>query len=160
MKKIITSIIMAGLLVGFTLNAATHKGCGNDWKEKMASEKIAFLTMELDLTPEEAQIFWPVYNQVEKEKDAAFENVIKAYKVLSAAVEEGKSEKETSAALESYLDAQEKLRVIEDGAPEKLMKALPAGKVAKLYVAEEKFRRQHIRKLRGGEGKPDPQANK
>lgn len=160
MKKIITSIIMAGLLVGFTLNAAPHQGCDNGWKEKMASEKVAFLTMELDLTPEEAQVFWPVYNQVEKEKDAAFENVINAYKVLSTAVEAGKSEKETTAALESYLDAQEKLRAIENGAPEKLMKALPAGKVAKLYVAEEKFRRQHIRKLRGGDGKPGHQANK
>jgi len=29
--------------------------------------KAAFITKELDLTPDEAQKFWPVYNQYEKE---------------------------------------------------------------------------------------------
>lgn len=31
--------------------------------------KAAFITKELDLTPDEAQKFWPVYNQYEKEMD-------------------------------------------------------------------------------------------
>ena len=31
--------------------------------ERIQSEKIAFITQELDLSPEEAQVFWPVYNQ-------------------------------------------------------------------------------------------------
>ena len=35
-----------------------------DWKERLMSEKIAFLTAELNITPQEAQVFWPVYNQV------------------------------------------------------------------------------------------------
>ncbi|MBQ5517559.1 MAG: hypothetical protein IIT92_04060, partial [Bacteroidales bacterium] len=30
-----------------------------DW-ERLQAEKIAFITQELDLTPEEAQVFWPV----------------------------------------------------------------------------------------------------
>jgi hypothetical protein len=35
--------------------------------EQIQSLKIAFLTKELSLTPEEAQKFWPVYNQYEME---------------------------------------------------------------------------------------------
>ena len=111
------------------------------------SEKIAFLTMEMNITPEEAQAFWPVYNQVEQEKDAALEQVIKSYKALSAAVEQNAK---TEKLLEAYLEAQKNLRKVDNEAPEKYKAVLSAEKVAKLYVAEEKFRRQHIRKLHGG----------
>ena len=44
--------------------------------------------------------------------------------------------------------AQEKQRKIDDDAADKYKKVLPTTKVAKLYIGEEKFRRQHIRKLR------------
>lgn len=161
MKKII--IITAAAIIactGFTAHA--HKRCDKDWKQKMQSEKIAFLTMELDITPEEAQEFWPVYNQVEKEKDAAFEEVIKTYKALNEATEKGNNS-EISKLLDNYLKAQDKLRDVESKAPTEYRKVLPVEKVARLYVAEEKFRRQHIRKLHGkkdGSGDAAPQANK
>ena len=116
------------------------------------SEKIAFLTMEMNITPEEAQVFWPVYNQIENEKDAALEEVIRSYKALNTAVEQNK---DVEKCLEAYMAAQEKLREIDSEASEKYKAVLPVEKVAKLYVAEEKFRRQQIRKLHGGhkEGK-------
>src|ERR1035437_4885758 len=38
-------------------------------KEKMESMKIAFLTQKLDLTPDEAQKFWPVYNEFQKKRE-------------------------------------------------------------------------------------------
>lgn len=149
MKRI---IMIAVLATGLAMTAQAHKGCNNDWKEKMMSEKIAFLTMEMNITPEEAQVFWPVYNQIENEKDAALEEVIRSYKALNTAVEQNK---DVEKCLEEYMAAQEKLRDIDSGASEKYKAVLPVEKVAKLYVAEEKFRRQQIRKLHGGhkEGK-------
>lgn len=33
--------------------------------------KVAFITKELELTPDEAQKFWPVYNQYDKEMEDA-----------------------------------------------------------------------------------------
>ena len=35
--------------------------------EKIQSLKIAFITQKLQLTPDEAQKFWPVYNQYDNE---------------------------------------------------------------------------------------------
>ena len=123
----------------------------------MRAEKIAFLTLEVGLTPEEAQAFWPVYNQVETEKDEAMFAMIRAHKEMSKAIEEKKSEKEVSALLDTYLEAQKKLNDIENGIAARYKAVLPVEKVAKLYAAEEKFRRQQIRKLHhGGEGKPQP----
>ena len=100
------------------------------------AEKIAFLTLEVGLTPEEAQAFWPVYNQVEKEKDEAMFTMIHAYKEMSKAMDEKKGEKEISALLDKYLDAQKKVNEVENGIAAKYKAVLPVEKVAKLYVAE------------------------
>src|SRR5690606_38493057 len=37
-------------------------------KEKLESAKVAFITQRLDLTPEQAEKFWPVYNQHSERK--------------------------------------------------------------------------------------------
>ena len=127
-----------------------------DWKQKMMSEKIAFLTMELGITPEEAQNFWPVYNQISKERDEAIKKVFKSFKALEDAVNAGKSDKEISKLLEEYLDALNKQGTIDKSAYQAYAKVLPTAKLAKLYVSEEKFRRQNIRKLHGSDGRPAP----
>jgi replicative superfamily II helicase len=155
MKRITTILtaLAAMVCMGFSANASI----ADDWKEKLMAEKIAFLTLEVGLTPEEAQAFWPVYNQVEKEKDEAMFNLIRAHKEMSKALEEKKSEKEVAALLDKYLEAQKKVNEIENAIAAKYKAVLPVEKVAKLYVAEEKFRRQQIRRLHhGGEGKPQP----
>ena len=146
MKRIIISLVLALA----TICATANNKC--DWKEKMMSERIAFLTIEMDLTPEEAQVFWPVYNQVDAEKEKAMHDMFSAYKAMDEAVKAGKSEKEISKLLDAYLAAKEKQSEIEKAADEKFRKVLPTEKVARLYLGEEKFRRQHIRKLHG---KPD-----
>lgn len=147
MKKHISFILTAALLMCACLDIHASNSCKEDWKKKMMSEKIAFLTIELDITPEEAQAFWPVYNQVENERDEAMHAVFKAYMELEQALENGKNGKEVENLLKAYIDAQKKQNAINADAAEKYAKVLPADKVAKLYVGEEKFRRQHIRRL-------------
>ena len=116
------------------------------------SEKIAFLTVETGITPEEAQTFWPVYNEINKKKDEAMHNVFKTYKNLEDALKAGKSEKEIERLMEDYIEALETQKEIDSEAVEKYRKVLPVEKVAKLYIGEEKFRRQHIRKLHNKPG--------
>ena len=141
-------MIIAAILVFGAANAFANNQAKEDWKEKFQSEKIAFLTMEIGLTPQEAQVCWPVYNEINEGKDQAMYEVIKHYWEMSKAIEAGKSEKEIKTLLDKYLEAQEKQRKIDEDAAEKYKKVLSTTKVAKLYIAEEKFRRQHIRKLR------------
>lgn len=152
MKKIFTILALI-IAAGTSIDSFANTRCEEDWKEKIRSEKIAFLTMEMNITPEEAQSFWPVYNQVEQEKDAALAEVIKTYKELNSILEQNKAA-EIENCLNAYHSAQDRLREIESKAATQYKAVLPVEKVAKLYVGEEKFRRQHIRKLRSG------QANK
>ena len=123
-----------------------------DWKERMQSEKIAFLTMEIGLTPDEAQKFWPIYNMVSEELDKAMHETFASYMELEKALNENKADKEISKCLERYMTALEKQNEIRNDSVEKYRKILTDKKVAKIFVAEEKFRRQHIRRLHEGPG--------
>lgn len=143
--------LLFSLIIGFlSLNChaeCSHQKKDGDWKQRMMSEKIAFLTTEIGLTPEEGQAFWPVYNQISQEKDAAMHDTFKKYKKLEEAIEAGKSEKELKVLLDDYLKALDKSRSIEAGIDEKLSKVLSVEKLAKLYIAEEHFRRHQIHRL-------------
>ena len=134
------------VLIGAGTAQAQQK-TDDGWKERVMSEKIAFLTMELNITPEEAQVFWPVYNKVEKEIDQARHDVIRSYKNLAEAIDAGKSSKEISTLLENYLQAKVTQDKLDNASAETYKGILHVEKVAKLFVAEEKFRRQYINKL-------------
>ena len=67
MKKLY--IILTFLTVSFFAKAQEEQPQVPDEKqqEKIEALKVAFITKELDLTPDEAQKFWPIYNQYSKE---------------------------------------------------------------------------------------------
>ena len=150
MKKIIYIVTASVLILTSAISAFAEERFQDNWKEKIMSEKIAFRTMEMGITPEEAQVFWPVYNQVDKERDEAIRSVFRSYKAVEDAVAAGKGEKELNKLLDEYLAALKAQGEVEQKAYKEYAKVLPVEKLAKLYVAEEKFRRQHIRKLHGG----------
>ena len=156
LQGIITAVLLFAGLNVFAAGQGPRNNHQEDWKQKMQSEKIAFITTEVGLTPEEAQNFWPVYNELDKEKDNAMREVFKAYRALDAAIKEGKSEKEINALLDKYLAAQKQQRELDEKTVEKYRKVLSGDKVAKVFIAEEGFRRHHIRNLHGKPGGPQP----
>ena len=148
MKMLISLACLACMLS----TAAFAQEKRGDWQEKVRAERVAFLTTELDLTEAEAQAFWPVYNTVQDERRDAFKAARQAAKALSKALKSG--EGDTAALLENYLKAQEATSALERTAVERFKKVLPIEKVAKLTLAEEKFRHRQIGQLQHGQGRP------
>ena len=54
-------------MVTGTFSLANAQGNGGGKSEKVQALKIAFLTQKLQLTTDEAEKFWPVYNQYERD---------------------------------------------------------------------------------------------
>lgn len=70
MKKIILLILMYSGIAFSAISQEDQKDVG-----RLQAYKIAFLTKKLNLTPEEAQRFWPIYNKYEDElRSARIEN--------------------------------------------------------------------------------------
>ena len=133
-----------------------------NWHEKMMSEKIGYLTAQLELTPEEAQMFWPVYNQIAEKNKELNKAVGEAYKALTQALKEGTaSDKEIDKLLDKYLAAKLAQKDKGKGDVAQYRKVLSSQKVAKLYVAEENYRRHLINKMKHHHGhKSDNKGNK
>ena len=81
MKKVISIVCALTLLSAAALAQGPRQPRGNDngWRERVRAEKVAFLTEEIDLTESEAQVFWPIYNEIQKSQRESFEAVQKAY---------------------------------------------------------------------------------
>lgn len=146
-----TLFISAMLLVMTFTATAQEKKC--EWKERMLSEKIAFITTELSLSQEEAQAFWPVYNASWEVRDKARKQTMAAYKALSNAIAENKNEAEISRLLDEYIAAITAKDDMEAEFCNNYKNVLSVEKVAKLYVAEEKFRREQIHRLHKPHGR-------
>lgn len=116
--------------------------------ERIRSEKIAFITSELDLTPEEAEVFWPVYNQCSKEMQEAHKNAMTLFGEIRGKKGDDLSENELEKKLDAYVQASKaSSQVIADWYP-KFKKVLPIRKLVKLYEAEDAFQRRMIHNLR------------
>lgn len=130
-----------------------------DW-ERIQSEKIAFITQELDLTPEEAQVFWPVYNQCWKEILASHKATREAFDEIRGKKGDELSDKEMEKKLDAYIQATaQSNQVLTDWYP-KFKKVLPVRKVAKLYQAEEAFQQRMINNLRKHPQHPSKEKQK
>ena len=125
---------------------------GSGWMEKMKSARVAFLTNELDLSSKEAEAFWPVYNQAQEERDAAYKETRETYRALTAAIKEGKDDKSVSALLQAYLKASKVPAQLDEEYLPEFLKVLPATKVAKLYISEEKFRKMQFQNTQSHRG--------
>lgn len=131
--------------------------CGASWGDRMRAERIAFLTEAMDMTPELAEKFWPVYNEVQGQKRDAQMKVMETYRALEEAVRDEKPESDVSAALDEYLEALDARREANKAVVARLKTVLSDSELARYYVADERFRREQVHRLHHG---PRPDADR
>ena len=150
MKNIQLFAVALAAFALFSLNSNAQPKEHNNWHERMMSEKIAFITSELDLSPEEAQVFWPVYNANWKKSEAARKEINKSLKELNDALkqEPAVSDYDIKSLMNKYFKACEEEIKVNAESFEELSKVLPVNKAAKVFSLEEKFRIMLIRHLR------------
>lgn len=147
MKKEII-IFLSGIIVFLNLAVnAQDRDSHEERMEKYRAEKVSFLTTRLDFTPAEAEKFWPIYNQMEKERWEAqksrrdLENKVKE-------AEETLSDNDVIKLTREFSGSMQKEGALLTNYNEKLLKVLPPKKVLKLYKTENEFRMYMIKKYR------------
>ena len=115
------------LAISFSCFTTLYAQADNDPRgERVQALKIAFITQKLDLTANEAQKFWPVYNQYDQE--------IKSVQVNNRNGD--------------ALDNEEKLLNIRKKFKPSFEKVIGEQKLNKLFNAERDFRTVLIRRLK------------
>lgn len=150
-------ILIFGLVLCLSM-AAWSQGRGQH--ERVKAFKTGYLTQELDLSPSEAEKFWPIYNEYEKK---IFELRIEKRKaerdkMASMGGPEALSDKEASEFLESLFENESEVLKTKKALYRALEKVLSPKKLLVLYKAEADFNRRLLSefKRRGG---PNRQGN-
>ncbi len=118
--------------------------------EKLQSARIALFTERLSLMPEEAERFWPVYNQISEQRMALRREGIRLQR---AADGDSLTNAQAQDRIKEYLDLKQRELALERAATEKLLTVLSPSQVLQLLRAERDFQRMMVRQLgrrRGG----------
>lgn len=115
--------------------------------EKYRAEKVAFLSEKLSLTSQEAQKFWPIYNELENKRWEA-QKSRRELEIKVRDAEEGLPNHEVVKLTRDFAGSLEKEGNLLVKYNEEFLKILPAEKVLKLYQSENEFRMHMIKKFR------------
>jgi hypothetical protein len=115
--------------------------------QEIKAQKSAYLTQKMNLTPEEAQRFWPVYNQYDEEQETARREHMRYMRTMRQ--KEGQlTEKEANEMLDRQLAMHEKDLQIRKKYDPQLRKAIGAQKLVQLLKAERDFHREVMKRFR------------
>ena len=146
MKKMRTLAIMA--ILGLAIpTLAQERGRSPEQREQLEALKIAFITEELNLSPDEAKAFWPVYNEMENQLKEIRRSKRENQKNAGANFDV-MTDADIEKSMESGLTlSQQELDVKRDHVS-KFKKVLPIRKVAKLYASEEIFKQRLLKRFK------------
>ena len=124
-------------------------------KAKMKEMKKAFIKTELDLTEEEEKVFWPIYDEYENKRDALRKEHRSLRKQFKGKSLDELSEAEAEDMLTKEMEFREKRLALDKDFEQELKSNLSAKKIILLHIAERKFKKQLLDRMkgrRGGEG--------
>jgi hypothetical protein len=137
MKKIFLLILMFAWAAGIAVAQEEEKADGG----KLKAYQIAFLTKRLNLTPDEAQRFWPVFNQYEQE--------IRITRIQNRQATEVEMEEKVVNIRKKYFD--EFSKVLNRERADRVFKA---DKEFKDVIRKELMERRQLRQQNGGNKRP------
>lgn len=136
MKKLITILFISLFMFG---SFAQNK------RDRIKALKIAFITEQLELTSEEAEKFWPIYNDFESKR----EKLLKQMSIRRRELDfENLNEKEALETVRVIITHEEQKTTIETNFLNNLIGVIPAKKIIMLRIAEDKFKRRMLEELR------------
>jgi len=114
--------------------------------ERLNAYKIAFFTKRLNLTSQEAERFWPVYNEFQEKKFRIQQERIKLNRDFNLNIS-AMSEKEMTEAIDHYIALETREADLSQDFHKKFKEILPPLKVIRLYQAENQYKIQLLNEL-------------
>jgi len=111
-------------------------------KEKLESAKVAFITQRLDLTPDQAEKFWPLYNQHSKSK----RSLMRELNEVQKSGEEQMSDQEAVETIKRRFDIEQKILDLDKAFLNYIIKVITPRQAFKLDEVNKDFAR-HIYRM-------------
>ena len=120
-------------------------------KDKIEQLKIAYITKELDLSTEEAEKFWPAYNEMNdalKAEKKSRQTKSRELKNKLSTLSEKEIEEKTLAILDSEIVEAE----LKKEYTKKIANVIGYKKIIQLFLVEKQFKKELLNRLNEGQG--------
>ena len=134
--------ILSFLMLAYLTGSAQGRPGGENFREKLRAQKVAYLTSKVDLTQDEAIKFWPVFFQYEKELYSERIEFLDDVKLSNI------SDADADQKLNSFLEYKEKQLRLERKYIVKFKEILPSAKVLKIMHYDNEFRRELLERIK------------
>ena len=124
--------------------------------DKIKASKIAYITEHVELTPGEAEKFWPIYNEQEKKREELTHSIMERFK--GPMENEDISDEQAEELMQQRFSQEQALLDLKKEYHAKYSKILASNKVLKLYEAENNFRRQLMERMKHHEVERKPEG--
>jgi hypothetical protein len=116
-------------------------------RDKIDALRVSFINSKVSLTTQESQVFWPLYNEYNDKAD----NLKKSFRqqFVKNVDFSAFTEKEAEAYLMAELTLKQKEYELSKEYYEKLKRVLPAKKLVLIRRAEDDFRKELIKNIKG-----------
>lgn len=157
----LASIALCTLLLPLAASAQTQGSKRADHLKELKAQRTAYLTAELALTPVEAQVFWPLYNAMDEEREQLKRQRPRPERKNGEEAGPLTAQQASAVLEERHRIAQLELD-LERLYDERFVKAIGAVRTVELHRAEQDFRREVVRRFkermgeRNNAGKGDP----
>lgn len=146
------------LLVSAPVLWAQPGGDGRPKHEKVEELKIAFITTELNLSSEEAQKFWPVYNEMSDKMKVENRKQREITKELHSNVGTY-TDADFQKKSEAFLDSGIREAELKKEYYAKIADVIGYKKATKLLSLEQRFKKELLDRLKSPEGGPERPSN-
>lgn len=148
MKQIITIVC---LLLTLSVSAQDRRPnrSGQFSPAEYAKQQRDFFTKNAELTQEEADAFFPIYNELQQKKREINREIRMAMRQEGGAVI---SEEQSLKAIDAKADANIRIAELEKEYLKKFKEVLPASKILKVQNAEEQFNSQILKDIQQSRG--------
>jgi len=139
-----TLVVLVIMFISLQLSA--QRKMDPKMMEVIKSKKVAFITEQVGLTSKESEKFWPVYNQMEKERYELMDRKRELEETTEDKTvrSEDFCRKLTNEIVATHL---KEGKIVEEYNA-KFLSILPAEKVVRLYLSERKFRSYMMQEMR------------
>jgi hypothetical protein len=143
MKK---SVFICAVMLFFGNFAFAQRTSTEYDKEKLEAARVAFITNRLDLKPDQAEKFWPLYNQYNEERRVMMDKVSS----LNRESMQDISEERANEIIQKRFSMQQKLLDREKSFMDEIVKVISPQQAIKLGGVNREFTRQLYQRHRGG----------
>lgn len=152
MYKILSLLLVVLLSSSLAFAQGHREDMSPEMRAKFEAQKISYISQQVDISPEQAQTFWPLYNEHKKKKDVIRDEFKQLYHRLKNDFE-SLSEKEMEKISDRFADLKVEKAKLDREYHNKFKEVLSAKQILNFHMADKRYHGMLIRRLKGkGEG--------